>query len=185
MEIDSAVVVPTAPELGVTAIEDTVVVRLADAVLKYPSVAEIMCAPGRKTGTTKVATINPEVNTTEVTGTVMLSIVNDAKLWIALFAKPEPTTVTVVPTAAEEGLTMVIAGAPVFVKVAAPLIPVVVIVWGPVPDVGTVNEPTVVGGVGQVFAAHCVAPAIAPPSKFMAVVAAGVVRNPVSVTVVP
>jgi len=145
-----------------------------------------MCVPGRNTGTTKVA-INddPEPNATVVRGTVMLSMVKDAKPWIALFAKPEPTTVTVVPTAAEEGLTMVSAGAPVFVKVAAPLIPVVVIVCGPPPDVGTVKEPTVVGGVGQVFAATCVAPAIAAPSKFMAVVVAGVVRNPVTATVVP
>ncbi len=43
------------PEVGDTVNEETVVVRLADAVLKYASVAEMMCVPGRKTGTTKDA----------------------------------------------------------------------------------------------------------------------------------
>jgi len=174
------------PLVGDTVIEDTVVVRLAVAVLKYPSVAEIMWVPGRKTGTANVTTTAPLANATPVVGTVMLSMVKDGKLWTRLFAKPEPTSVTVVPTAAEAGVTMLMAGAPVFVKVAdAPLIPVAVIVCGPAPDGGTVNTPTVDGGVGQVFAAHCVAPATAAPSKFMAVVVAGVVRNPVSITVVP
>jgi hypothetical protein len=174
------------PLVGVIVIEDTVVVMLAVAVLKYASVAEIMWVPGRKTGTTNVTTIAPLANATTVVGTVMLSMVKDGKLWTRLFAKPEPTSVTVVPTAAFAGVTLVIAGAPVFVKVAdALLIPVAVTVCGPDPDGGTVNIPTVVGGVGQVFAAHCVAPATAAPSKFMTVVVAGVVRNPVSITVVP
>lgn len=68
------------PLVGDTVIEDTVVVRLADAVLKYPSVAKIMCVPGRKTGTTKVATNAPEVKSVEVSGTVMPSMVKDGKL---------------------------------------------------------------------------------------------------------
>jgi hypothetical protein len=42
-----------------------------------------------------------------------------------------------------------------------------------------------VGGVGHVLAAHWVAPATAVPSKFIAVVVAGVARKPVKVTVVP
>jgi hypothetical protein len=79
---------------------------------------------------------------------------------------------------------MVIAGAPVFVKVAEPLIPAVVIVCGPDPDDGTVKIPTVDGGVGQVFAAHAV-PERAEPSKLMAPELAGVARNPVRATVVP
>jgi len=121
-----------------------------------------------------------------VIGTVMLSIVNDAKVvWAKLFANPEPMSVTVVPTAAEDGVTMVIAGAPVFVKVAEPLIPAVVMVCGPDPDAGTVNTPIVDGGVGQVFAAHAVAAERAEPSKLIAPELAGVVRNPESITVVP
>lgn len=60
--------------------------------------------------------------------TDMLSIEKDAKATATFLAKPEPTTVTVVPTATEEGLTTLMDGAPVFVKVAVPAMPVVVTV---------------------------------------------------------
>lgn len=70
----------TTPEVGDTVTEDTVVVRLAVAVLKYPSVAEITWVPGRKTGMTKVAIIAPPGKDAPVIGTVMLSMVNDVKL---------------------------------------------------------------------------------------------------------
>jgi hypothetical protein len=123
MLIDSGDAPATTPEDGDTLTDATVVVRLADAVLYDESVAEMTCVPGRNVGTVNVAIICPALNAA-VAVTVMLSIVNVLRVTPAAFAKPEPTMVTFVPTAAVVGLTMVMAGAPVFVKVVEPVIPV-------------------------------------------------------------
>lgn len=108
-------------------IDETVVFRVVVAVLKNESVAEIVWTPVRKTGTWNVAIIDPAVNT-GVAATDTPSMEKAPKLTPRLFANPEPTIVTVVPTAAEAGIMALMLGAPVFVNVAEPAIPVVVIV---------------------------------------------------------
>lgn len=121
----------TTPEIGVTVIDDTVEVKVADAVLEDVSVTEIVCVVGRNAGTMNVAIIAPEVVNVggAVVGTVKLSIEKADKPTPVAFAKPEPMTVTIVPTPADEGLTTLMTGAPVFVKAAeAAVIPVAVIV---------------------------------------------------------
>lgn len=116
----------TTPETGVIAIEDTVDVKVAVAVLEAESVTEITCAVGRNAGTMNVTSKAPNGEIAEkVTGTVRLSIERPVK--VADFAKPEPMIVTVVPTAAFDGLTTVMAGAPVPVNDTEPVIPVTVI----------------------------------------------------------
>lgn len=116
----------TTPEAGDILADAIVVVTVAEAVLNAESVAEMTWDPGRNVGTVNVAIICPLVNVA-VAATVILSIVNAVRATPGAFAKPEPTIVTVVPTAAVLGLTMVIAGAPVFVKVVEPAILAVVI----------------------------------------------------------
>jgi hypothetical protein len=86
--------------------------------------ARMVCVPARKDGIAKVA-MNipvPAVNCRCVVPTVSPSNVklNDAA--VAVLAKPLPTIVTVVPTAAEEGATTLMVGAPVFVKAAVPTV---------------------------------------------------------------
>lgn len=103
-----------------------------------------MCSPGRNDGTLKVAIIQPFVKVA-VTGTDTLSIVKLTSE-LGAFAKPEPTTVTVVPTAAVDGLTTVMTGAPVLVNVAEPRL-VAMNVWIPAPDEGMF--PVVVPPIGQ------------------------------------
>jgi len=115
----------TTPETGLIVIDDTVDVKVAVAVFEPESVIEIKCEVGRNAGTANVATMLPAAeNATNVVGTVSPSIENPAK--VADFAKPDPTIVTVVPTAADVGLTTLIVGTPVFVNEAEPVIPVAV-----------------------------------------------------------
>lgn len=143
----------TTPDVGVMVIEDTVDVKVAVAVLADESVIEMRCDVGRKAGTMNVATIAPVAeNATNDGVTVRPSIEKPPN--VADFAKPEPMIVTVVPTAALDGLTTLIVGAPVFVNAAEPVIPVAVTEWTPAPDSGTLNEPAGDGGVGHVFPTH-------------------------------
>lgn len=144
MLIDSADEPATTPEDGDTLTDATVVVMLAEAVLYDESVAEMTCVPGRNVGTVNVAIICPALNVA-VAETVMPSIVNVWRVVVPEFAKPVPTIVTFVPTAAVVGLTIVIDGAPVVVKVVEPPMLAVLITCEPAADVGTVNEPLVVG----------------------------------------
>jgi len=128
MEIDNAFVLATTPTLGLTAIAAIVVVRLAVAVLNAASVAEMAYVPAGNTGTLNVAITHPFVNVAVgVTGRPLIEKAENESP--TAFAKPEPTTVTVVPTAAGDGTTILMVGAPVVVYVAdAPEIPVAVIV---------------------------------------------------------
>jgi len=115
----------TTPETGDIVIVATVDVKVAVAVLAEESVIESRCEVGRKAGTENVATIAPvSENATNVGVTVRPSIEKPPN--VADLAKPEPIMVTVVPTAAVDGLTTLIVGAPVFVNDADPVIPVAV-----------------------------------------------------------
>jgi hypothetical protein len=105
----------------------------------------MVCVPARKDGIAKVAMNVPAVNDRDVVATVMPSNVRLNDAVVAVLEKPLPTIVTVVPTAAEEGATTLMVGAPLFVKVAVPTVTVpplavAVIVWGPAADDGTTNN---------------------------------------------
>lgn len=111
------VAVPRTLEVGDIVTLAATIVKVATAVLTgapVPSAAAIVCEPATKGGTTKVAIICPvAVNDEDAAATVTPSIVNAAAA--PEFLYPEPTMVTVVPSAAEDGLTILMVGAPVVV----------------------------------------------------------------------
>jgi len=150
----SAVDVPTTPDVGETATVGTNVLTDAVAVLEKESATTIVCAPAKKAGMVNVWIICPAVNTAVPTAVgVIPSTVRVGRVTVPL-AKPDPTIVTVEPPVALEGLTTLMDGAPVFVNVAEPAIPVVVMVCGPADDTGTISVPAGPGAAGQVPPTH-------------------------------
>lgn len=118
---------PTAPVVGDTETDGTIVLTVAVAVLNDESDTTIVWSPARNEGIVNVTIICPLVNTAGLVVVVTLSIVKLARVTPTALANPDPTIVTVEPPVAAEGLTTLIDGAPVVLKVTVPSMPVVVI----------------------------------------------------------
>jgi len=154
--IASAVVVPTAPVEGVTAIEGVCELIVVDCALENESLATIVCDVVVNEGMLKVwincpALIPVPKAAVPMPGGDIPSIARVGRLTPAFWAKPEPTRNTVVPTAAVAGYAVSV-GAPVFVNIAVPEFPVVVIVCAPAPAGAWLIWPAVVGGLGHALA---------------------------------